>query len=103
MTIRITKLIKPVLTAKPNKTICELMYEIEIGITGNAQKANSWKNRAALGDIEKTWVCKNSGTIQEQWSSVSEGGFFDSLEWTWPKTYKLNQKNAAISEIIESN
>ena len=101
--IRSKELIKPVLTAKPNKTICELMYEIEIGITGNAQKANSWKNRAALGDIEKTWVCKNSGTIQEQWSSVSEGGFFDSLEWTWPKTYKLNQNNAAISEIIESN
>ena len=98
--IRSKELIKPVLTARPNKTICELMYEIEIGITGNAQKANSWKNRAALGDIEKTWVCKNSGTIQEEWSSVSEGGFFDSLEWTWPKTYKLNQNNAAISEII---
>ena len=98
--IRSKELIKPVLTARPNKTICELMYEIEIGITGNAQKANSWKNRAALGDIEKTWVCKNSGTIQEEWSSVSEGGFFDSLEWAWPKTYKLNQNNAAISEII---
>lgn len=98
--IRSKELIKPVLTARPNKTICELMYEIEIGITGNAQKANSWKNRAALGDIEKTWVCKNSGTIQEEWSSVSEGGFFDSLEWTWPKTYKLNHNNAAISEII---
>ena len=98
--IRSKELIKPVLTARPNKTICQLMYEIEIGITGNAQKANSWKNRAALGDIEKTWVCKNSATIQEEWSSVSEGGFFDSLEWTWPKTYKLNQNNAAISEII---
>ena len=96
------ELIKPILSSKPNKTICELMFEIEMGISNNTQKANSWKSRAALGDLEKTWVCKYTGSCQEEWASVSESGFFDSLEWTLPKTYKLNQDHSSIPNIIGS-
>ena len=73
------------------------MAEIEKGITGNEQKANSWKNRSKLGDLEKTWVCKHTGNTQNTWSSISQEGFFDSLEWTWPDTnYVKNSKKTGI-------
>ena len=78
------------------------MYQIEIGVSNNAQKANSWKSRATLGDVEKTWVCKYSGLCQDEWTSVSQGEHFDSLEWTWPNSPKLNQNNYLIPNITES-
>ena len=84
--------IKPILSGRPNKTVCELMSNIEIGISGNVQKANSWNNRASLGDPEKTWVCKQTGVSQEQWSSINHNGYFDCLEWTWPKDNQIDTK-----------
>ena len=46
--------------------------------------------------------CKYTGLCQDDWASVSESGFFDSLEWTWPKSYKLSQNDNLIPNIIES-
>jgi len=80
------KIIKPILSNRPTKTVCKLMADIEHGITGNMQRANSWINRSTLGDPEKIWVCKITGIKQEEWASVNQGGIFDSLEWTWPNT-----------------
>ena len=99
---RAREVIKPILSSKPNRTICELMYEIEMGLSNNAQKANSWKSRALLGDAEKTWVCKHSGLSQDEWSSISQGEHFDSLEWTWPDSTVLNRSNYLIPNITES-
>ena len=56
-----------------------------------------------MGDYEKTWVCKYTGYIQDNWSPVSEGGFLNSLEWTWPKTDKIKEKNNLIPNIIGSS
>ena len=97
---RAKELIKPLLSSKPNKTICELMYQIEMGIYNNTQKANSWKSRIPLGDLEKTWVCKYSGSVQDNWTGISDEGFFDSLEWTWPRNEELNKKDNLIPNII---
>ena len=33
-----------------------------------------------------------SGYIQKEWSSINQNGFFDSLEWTWPKNDIDNSK-----------
>ncbi len=100
---RAKNLMKPLLSSKPSKTVCEVMHDIELGMSGNAQKANSWKNRILMGDYEKTWVCKYTGYIQDNWSPVSEGGFLNSLEWTWPKTDKIKEKNNLIPNIIGSS
>ena len=94
------ELIKPLLSSKPNKTICELMYEIDLGLSGNMQKANSWKSRTALGSIEKTWVCKITGISQANWETVSESGFLNSLEWTWPRTDQFSQRENLIPNIL---
>jgi len=97
---RAKELIKPLLSSKPNKTICELMYQIEIGIYNNIQKANSWKSRIPLGDLEKAWVCKYSGSVQDHWTGISKEGFLDSLEWTWPRNEESNKKDNLIPNII---
>ena len=99
-------IIKPALSVRPNKTICQLMSEIEMGISGNSQKANSWNSRASLGEPEKTWVCKNTNRTQDRWESVSQDGFFDSLEWTWPRNGSndsMQQIEEAIPKIIGSS
>ena len=78
------KIISPLLSSRPNKTICELMSKVEMGISGNLSKANSWLGRANFGNYEKTWVCKNTGLYQKEWTSITKEGHFDSLEWIIP-------------------
>ena len=97
------KIIKPILSNRPNKTTCELMSEIEFGISGNMQKAHSWNSRSNIGPSEKTWVCKNTGINQDEWTSINKSGYFDSLEWTWPKDYLKNiskEGDYQVPEII---
>ncbi len=95
--------IKAILSNRPNKTTCELMSEIELGISGNMQKANSWISRSSLGSLEKAWVCKLTGIKQNEWTSINQSGYLDSLEWTWPKDYLdrlTGQNDYQIPEII---
>ena len=92
-------LLKTILTSRPNKTICLLMSEIELGISGNSQKANSWISRSNLGEPEKSWICKEYGSIQDNWTSININGLFDSLEWTWPKN-NFNDNSKEISNAI---
>ena len=88
-----------ILTSRPNKTICLLMSEIELGISGNSQKANSWISRSNLGEPEKSWICKEYGSIQDNWASININGLFDTLEWTWPKN-NFNKNSKEISNAI---
>ena len=92
-------LLKTILTSRPNKTICVLMSEIELGISGNSQKANSWISRSNLGEPEKSWICKEYGSIQDNWASININGLFDTLEWTWPKN-NFNDNSKEISNAI---
>ena len=76
--------IKNLIDVKPKKEICLLMAKIEEGDTGDIQKTNSWILRARNGEENKIWVCLFSNRSQEEWSSISNGGFFNSLEWKKP-------------------
>ena len=76
--------IKSLIDVQPKKEICLLMAKIEEGDTGDVQKTNSWILRARNGEENKIWVCFFSNKVQEEWSSVSNGGFFNSLEWKKP-------------------
>ena len=76
--------IKGLIDIQPKKEICLLMAKIEEGDTGDIQKTNSWILRARNGEENKMWVCFFSNKVQEKWSSVSNGGFFNSLEWKKP-------------------
>jgi HemY protein len=76
--------IKTLLDAQPTKQACLLMAEIEKGDNNDIQKFNSWMLRAKNGAEDKMWICVISKQTQDDWSALSYGGFFNSLEWTRP-------------------
>ena len=76
--------IKTLLDVQPTKQACLLMAEIEKGDNNDIQKFNSWMLRAKNGAEDKMWICVISKQTQDDWSALSYGGFFNSLEWTRP-------------------
>ena len=83
--------IKFFLEIRPKKNICLLMAKIEEGENNDIQKKNSWLLRSNNGQHENMWVCMISKKDQNFWSSVSQSGYFNSLEWREP--YMLNEIN----------
>ena len=81
--------IKDLLDVRPKREICLLMARIEEGDNNDIQKINSWKLRAKNGDISSLWVCSITKKSQNEWSSLSSGGHFNSLVWKQP--FMLNQ------------
>ena len=73
--------IKELIDEKPNKQICMLMAKIEEGDSGDMQKVRAWSLRANNGIEDNIWICLVSNKSQQYWSSISEGGHFNSLEW----------------------
>jgi HemY protein len=81
--------IKNLLDVRPKKEVCLLMAKIEEAENSNLQKINSWTIRADKGAKNNTWICKTSHKQQNEWTSVSYGGYFNSLVWKQPNM--LNQ------------
>lgn len=76
--------IKGLLDVRPKKEVCLLMAKIEEGDSGDVQKINAWTQRAKDGAANNIWICTISKKSQQTWSSVSEAGYFNSLEWRQP-------------------
>lgn len=93
--------IKSLIDAKPNKQICLLMAKIEEGDTGDIQKINSWTLRSKNGVENNIWVCMLSKSSQNDWSSVSNSGHFNSLEWRQP--FMLNKQSEHEDLVINEN
>ena len=70
------------------------MAKIEEGENNNLQKINSWKIRSDKGAEGNTWICTVSKKQQNEWTSVSYGGYFNSLVWKRP---------SVLNEIINNN
>ncbi len=81
--------LKTLLDVNPKKEICLLMAKIEGGENNNSQKINSWKIRSEKGAESNIWICTVSKKQQNEWTSVSYGGYFNSLVWKQPNV--LNQ------------
>ena len=90
--------IKSLIDAQPNKQICLLMAKIEEGDTGDIQKVNSWTLRSRNGAENNIWVCMLSKSSQNEWSSVSNSGHFNSLEWRQP--FMLNKQSEHKDSVI---
>ena len=73
--------IKDLIDIKPKKEVCLLMAKIEEGDTGDIQKINSWSLRARNGAEKKMWTCIITNKTQNEWTSLSSEGHFNSLEW----------------------
>jgi len=81
--------LKVLLDVQPKKEVCLLMAKIEEGENNNLQKTNSWKTRSEKGAENNIWICAVSKGQQKEWTSVSYGGYFNSLVWKQPSV--LNQ------------
>ena len=92
--------LRSLLEHQPLKEVCLLMAKIEEGKSGDPQKINAWISRSNLGKLGKVWVCQISGTSQAQWTSLSLGGFFNTLEWRYEKNVsELRDPGLAMSSI----
>ena len=65
--------------SKPTREICLFMSDIELGENNDKQKSDSWILRSENSLIENTWVCKISNQTQDDWTSLSNSGYFNSL------------------------
>ena len=77
------------------------MSKIEEGESGNIQKRNSWILRSQEGKEKNFWVCVISHEYQESWSSLSERGYFNSLEWR--QGNMLNSEKITLEKLSYEN
>lgn len=69
----------------PDREICVFMALLELGESNDKQKSDAWYLRAQNANLNKIWICKISNIHQNNWSSISNAGYFNSLEWKDPK------------------
>ena len=68
--------------ANPTSEICLFMADIELGENNDKQKSDSWIMRSENLIVQNTWVCKITNQSQEDWNSLSNSGYFNSLKLT---------------------
>ena len=73
------KNISGLIGANPNREICLFMADIELGQNNDKQKSDSWIMRSENSISENLWLCKITNQSQEEWSSLSKSGHFNSL------------------------
>ena len=81
--------IKGLVGSTPSREICLFMSEIELGEFNDIQKSEGWKARANNAELDNYWVCKITNNLQKNWSTLSESGHFNSLEWRQPKMLSM--------------
>jgi len=89
------------LNHNPLKEVCLLMAKIEEGDSNDPQKINAWVSRSNYANLNKIWVCKFTGISQINWTSLSDTGYFNSLNWSQQKDDRVNY-NYDINQSIES-
>ena len=79
--------------ANPSKEICYFMSDIELGENSDKQKSDAWIMRAENASMENTWICRITNQTQDEWSSLSNSGNYNSLVWTSHKMLKQQYNN----------
>ena len=82
--------IKGLIGTNPTREICIFMADIEMGEFNDKQKSEAWKLRGQNAELENYWICKITNISQKNWTTMSESGYFNSLEWRRPKM--INQE-----------
>ncbi len=71
--------IKGLIGSNPSPEICIFMADIELGENNDKQKSDSWILRSENSIVENIWICKVTNQSQEDWNSISDSGYFNSL------------------------
>ena len=76
--------------SNPSKDICYFMSDIELGENNDKQKSDAWIMRAENAKLENSWICRITYQSQEEWSSLSDSGNYNSLVWSSPMMIRQN-------------
>ncbi len=76
--------------SNPSKDICYFMSDIELGENNDKQKSDAWIMRAQNAKLENSWICTITNQSQEEWSSLSDSGNYNSLVWSSPMMISQN-------------
>ena len=76
--------------SNPSRDICYFMSDIELGENNDKQKSDSWILRAENAKLENCWICRITNQSQEEWSSLSNSGNYNSLVWSSPMMLRQN-------------
>ena len=68
-----------------DREVCIFMASLEMGEFNDIQKRDAWMLRAENSNLDEIWICQITNISQNNWSSVSDSGYFNSLEWSRPK------------------
>ena len=77
--------------SNPSKDICYFMSDIELGENNDKQKSDAWIMRAENAKLENSWICRITNQSQEEWSSLSDSGNYNSLVWSSPIMIRQNR------------
>ena len=77
--------------SNPSKDICYFMSDIELGENNDKQKSDAWIMRAENAKLENCWICRITNQSQEEWSSLSNSGNYNSLVWSSPMMIRQNR------------
>ncbi len=77
--------------SSPSKDICYFMSDIELGENNDKQKSDAWIMRAENAKLENRWICTITNQSQEEWSSLSNSGHYNSLVWSSPMMIRQNR------------
>ena len=77
--------------SSPSKDICYFMSDIELGENNDKQKSDAWIMRAENAKLENSWICRITNQSQEEWSSISDSGNYNSLVWSSPMMIRQNR------------
>ncbi len=76
--------------SNPSRDICYFMSDIELGENNDKQKSDAWRMRAENAKLENCWICRITNQSQEEWSSLSNSGNYNSLVWSSPMMIRQN-------------
>ena len=77
--------------SSPSRDICYFMSDIELGENNDKQKSDAWIMRAENAKLENSWICRITNQSQEEWSSLSDSGNYNSLVWSSPMMIRQNR------------
>ncbi len=77
--------------SNPSRDICYFMSDIELGENNDKQRSDAWIMRAENAKLENSWICRITNQSQEEWSSLSDSGNYNSLVWTSPMMIRQNR------------
>lgn len=48
------------------------------------QPQSGWQDHIAKGAADKTWICRETGKMYDQWQPFNDAGQFNTIDWMYP-------------------